>query len=450
LQGFNPCGPEEGDSPLGLPSLFVGEHCQGEKGTNVGPSKDLDLTLAFVGGDKVHVANSRALLKDFVTAHKRVNAKGTIRFILPVDNFSETMNDLADMCLTEGWDLDLVGREEDLEKEEVKAYRQQASRVFKVKSPTRQLVQRILPTYGNPRVVLIADPAESDDAFNVVLWAEEVNVQVRSLLKGMDVVELDDEEEAPVVEDEEMEEAGMHVVDDDEEYEDEEEEDEEPEEEDEEEEEEEEDEEEEEEEPEDEEAAEDDEEIEDEEEQEEEDEEEEDEVEDEVEEDEEAEEDEDEEEVEDTVEEEKKVPPKKMGEKELLAWADKDYEAFKEYARKFRIKPGRGIRKTNLVKMILEKTGQAPSAKLTSTRAKKTTKKAPARKTAAKRAPTTKRAAAAKAPAKKATVAKKARSTTRSTASAPAAASTNGKVPVSVSKQVAKDIARALLEYAKS
>lgn len=422
-----------------------------------------NLTLAFVGNGEVHAANSRALIKDLISAHKKKAPNAKITFIFPIDDFTSTMDDLVDFGLTSGYDLELCGRPDDFKN--FATLKQQATKIYELKAPVRLLLQRILPQREDARLILIADPNEDDDAYNAVGWASESNIPVRSLLKGLDTVVFSDgdeeEQEESVARDddwdeEEADEAGLHVVDDEEEYDEETEEEEAEEEEAEEEEETEEDEDVE---------AEGDDEFEDEEEEEsdEDEESEEDEEEEEAEDEEEfeAEDDEeieaDEEDLDDDVEtEEEDVAPKKYTESQLTRLSDRDYEEFLEIAAKYRVKPGRGIRKANMVKQILEAQGgkktaatsRRPAAKKT-TAARTTSKRAPAKKRTAAKAPAAKKARTATT-ARRGTARKSAAPTTTKTrpAAASAAASTNGQVPKAALRQFIK-LAQSTLELAE-
>jgi hypothetical protein len=432
-----------------------------------------DLTLGFVGEEAVHSANSRALLEDFIAAHKRMNPTAKIRFLFPADGFSDTLEDLADFCLTSGYDLGMVGASQD---SKVVEYMESASKVFGANDGSRYIAQRLLPHLPNPRLIILGDPAEDDHIYSIVELAVEGKVPVRSLLKGLDSVLIDEEESeteesvaADDWDDDDAEEAGLHVVEDeDEELEDDEDEDVEV----------------------DDESEDEDEEIEDEEieeddesedeeedvtdeEEEDGDEEDGDEEEDDESEDEESEEDveweddeeedeEDEESDDEEDEEEVTVPTgKRLSESQLLALAERDRDAFYALAKKHKIYPGRGVRVTTMVKGILEANGQkvsdavahprlaAGNAKKrtvkTATRTKKTVEAAPVRKK--KVAPArTARVAKATRPAKKVSTGRRpGRPANAVRSSAPATASLDR----SALKAFIK-VAQAALEVAQS
>lgn len=342
-------------------------------------SVENDLSLAFVGKSHVHAENSRALLKDLIAAHRRLNAAGRIQFFLPLDSWSPTFDDLADFCLSIKADLNLVGTAEQLEQSR---YFEVAKRAYQVRHPTRTLLRQLLPECGNPRLILVGD-TDDDFVYSAVELAIEHGVHVRDLLRGLDNVEISDTTEIEkedegmtkdlqVVEEDEYEEDD-DLYDSEDEVEDEDVEDENVEED-------------EDEEDEDEVLAEDDEEIEDEdadddddevlvdededEDEEDEDDEDEDEEEDEEDDDVEAVSDEDEEDdvpvirpVENRVEKkkEKNKVAKRYSEDELLEMAEENREKFLAIMAKYDILPGRGIRNPTMVRRYLEATGQAPS-----------------------------------------------------------------------------------------
>lgn len=164
-----------------------------------------NMVLGFIGGDPVHRDNSRALLNDLIAAHQRNHKGSKIRFILATHPFTDTMVELADFCLTSGYQLGLVGQKDTFEQEPVKALEAAAAgNVFKLEpgiSTARGLVNCIHHWAGlgeDIRLITIAsDIAEDDGVYIAVEAAIEKDIAVKSLLHGLDSVTIksDDEEE---------------------------------------------------------------------------------------------------------------------------------------------------------------------------------------------------------------------------------------------------------------
>lgn len=386
------------------------------------------LVLGFIGHETVHRDNTRALLADLIAAYLRNNKGAQVTFILSANPFTDTMVDLADYCLTSGYKLGLIGHEDDFDGPAIDPYVADAvGNLHKIK-PDQSIpvvMAATLKMWSNAqssaRMILIGDPNDDDAAYVALEASTEKSIPVRSLLKGLDIVQLkSDEEETPpmpVVPDDDLEEEDEYVDDEleDEEFEDEEE----PE-------------------PEDEDLEEDEEEdpvdaelVDDEDDEDEDLEPEDDDVEDEDDDeigDEDADEEEpeedddldDEEEVEDfddsdepddevsdddeeNEEEEMVAPaksssaPKRWTESRLLRLADKDREEFLALAKKYKVFPGRGIKNSTMATRIMEaidgkptKTTAAPKKTATAKRSTANRAGAPASKkaaTGAKRGP---------------------------------------------------------------
>lgn len=194
----------------------------GEKG--IGMVDGVSLAIGFIGDAPVHRDNARALIDDLISAFKRDNKNAKIRFIIPAV-FSEAMADLADWCVTSGYQLGLVGREEELTSPEVAPYLSDAEgNLYPLKngiSMAKGLVAA-LSIWPESRLILVADPNEDDAAYTAFVTAAGMGIRVRSLLNGLDEVILETgEEEKPAMhivdnDDYEPEEDGVDVIGDDE------------------------------------------------------------------------------------------------------------------------------------------------------------------------------------------------------------------------------------------
>lgn len=158
------------------------------------------LVLGFVGGAEVHRDNACALIEDLISAYKRDHKHGTVRFYLALDPFTDTIVDLADYCLTSGYQLGLVGHEADFRRGEVRQWEKDAEgNIYKLKDSTltAQGLVGALGVWEDSRLILLADPNEDDNAYAGVVAATGMEIPVRSLLNGLDkvVLESDDEEQ---------------------------------------------------------------------------------------------------------------------------------------------------------------------------------------------------------------------------------------------------------------
>lgn len=344
------------------------------------------LVLGFYGEQDVHSANSRALLEDLISVHRKTYGKQSeIIFLIPTEPATSTLTDLAEWCFSSGWVLELIGRHETFADEEVQQLLEVTATKREVPSSmsiARGLV-KVLAQRPNPHLFLLSDANTDDDAHEALAAAHEFSVPVRSLLKGLEkVVYIEDEEmeleeevtdEEEWVDDEEETEAeDEELVESDDEYEDSgEDEDEEPEEEAEEEEE----------------AGDDDEEswvdAEDDEDGELIDEEEEDEPE-------EGEYEEESEEVAEPPERKKSMGSTgtPMTEKSLLRLAERDREEFLELAAEYEVYPGRGMKNLTMVRRILDANGSNGVAPK-----KATVKRVAAKKKAVSKKPAVKKVA---------------------------------------------------------
>jgi hypothetical protein len=380
--------------------------------------------MGFLGDQEVHRDNALALIGDLITAHTRNNKGCEVVFWFGVETYTATMGDLADYALVNGYKIGLVATEEVLEGSLRSLLPEAEGRVHTVaagKSVGAKLIGTLSVWRASARLVLINDfdPEDPDeDTLDVLETAAGMEIKVRSLLRGLEEVELepDDAPKEPVL---------MPVADEedyeDEEYEDEEEEGEE-------------------------ELEEDDDVEEPGEEGPEDEDEDEDVVDAEVIEDEDSDQGEDEEPEPEEEEEPVAEAPvatktKKHTEASLTKLAEKDKDEFYALALTFNVHSGRGRKISMMVRDVLEAQsgGVVPSApKKAPAKKKAVAKKAPAKKVAAKKAPAKKAAPVkAKAPVKKtATAAKKATpkkvAAPKAAATQPNVAAFNGHVPRNV------------------
>lgn len=157
----------------------------------------LPLTLGFVGDQVVHRDNAFALIDDLIQAHRRTNRNAKVRFVIGVDVFTDTLDELADYCLNSKYTLDLVGHEKGLQGRRVKKYLEFAESVTNVPEEvaTPVAVVKRISQWTYARLILIADPSEDDYTYLALEVATGNNIPVRSLLHGMHAVFLQTEEE---------------------------------------------------------------------------------------------------------------------------------------------------------------------------------------------------------------------------------------------------------------
>lgn len=158
--------------------------------------------LGFLGGGEVHRENAFALLKDFIGAYLKNNKGAEVTIMVTIDApFSDTMADLADYCLTNGYKLGLVGHSESFEQPTVKPLMRHASgNLYKLNAdqPSYSGLVNIIGVWKqDARLILLADPNEDDYAYHATLAANGKNIPVRSLLTGLEMVAFKDEEETP-------------------------------------------------------------------------------------------------------------------------------------------------------------------------------------------------------------------------------------------------------------
>ena len=157
--------------------------------------------IAFVGAAEVHKANARALLDDLVHAWRRTNKKSKVYVAVPTDYFSETMFDLADWCVTGGHQLVLVGHAYSIKDPRWAQHLNDAEgnifTIADVKALPTGLVS-VAGLWSDSRLILVGDPNDDDDAYSGLVAAQDKGLSVRSLLTGLDEVNLQPEtEETP-------------------------------------------------------------------------------------------------------------------------------------------------------------------------------------------------------------------------------------------------------------
>jgi hypothetical protein len=181
--------------------------------------------MGFLGDQEVHRDNAIALIGDLITAHTRNNKGCEVVFWFGVETYTATMGDLVDYALVNGYKIGLVATEEVLEGSLRSVLSEAEGRVHTVapgKSVGAKLIGTLSVWRASARLVLIndLDPEDPDEeTLEVLETAAGMDIKVRSLLRGLEEVELepDDAPKEPVL---------MPVADDeyeDEEYEDEEE-----------------------------------------------------------------------------------------------------------------------------------------------------------------------------------------------------------------------------------
>jgi hypothetical protein len=164
----------------------------------------LALVLGFIGAEEVHKDNSRALLNDLIDVHKRTVKKAPVKVILAVDDWTDTMNELADYALTSGFTLDLIGHEE--------AFDDTPALGVLLAHPDCDVIQleqgvsigrgvvTALSAPANARLIIVGDPEEDDDVYTAVALACKGGITVRSLLHGLDDVAIIEDEPEEVAE----------------------------------------------------------------------------------------------------------------------------------------------------------------------------------------------------------------------------------------------------------
>lgn len=140
--------------------------------------------LGFVGDEAVHPANAKALLMDFIGVHLRQNKGAEIRFVLPADPFTDTMDELAELAYSSRYQLDIVTHD-DLPERWVG---QAGAITVSDEVPLWGGVVARLVGEPSARLILVADPNVDDVAYGAALNATERNVKTRSLLAGLDTV----------------------------------------------------------------------------------------------------------------------------------------------------------------------------------------------------------------------------------------------------------------------
>ena len=160
--------------------------------------------LGFFGESETPTANAHALLRDLVDANLR-NLKGwPVRFVVPVEPLTETLEGIADFCLSSQWLLDLVGHSDSFD-ERVDRYRESADLIVVPddKSLDAALIDEI-SHYTEPRLILLANANNGgeylSDAEYLVLSAakgKNIAVKVFSLPNGLEYVQFENNQEEP-------------------------------------------------------------------------------------------------------------------------------------------------------------------------------------------------------------------------------------------------------------
>lgn len=170
-----------------------------------------DYVLGFLGDQNVHKANTRALLKDFIDAYKANHRKSKIVFLLAAeDPLTETMEDLADMAATSGFELGVIAHTDTYATDAVREILTDASieRQYRIEDPGVYLGDSIVGILDFHRasgddvaLILLGDPEEDDETYTALRKAEDLKIQTRSLLNGLHEAIVDDDgEEATVPE----------------------------------------------------------------------------------------------------------------------------------------------------------------------------------------------------------------------------------------------------------
>lgn len=161
------------------------------------------LAIGFFGATEVHSKNARALIEDLVAAWKRDNKNGKVSFVLPLDTFTNTIEDFADYAVTSGYRLGLVGHQADFDNPKVTPFIHAlpdsagTTHIVKDGGSVANGIIGALAVSSDTRLILISDPNEDDEAYAAFEVAAGMGITVRSLLQGLDeiVMESDDEQE---------------------------------------------------------------------------------------------------------------------------------------------------------------------------------------------------------------------------------------------------------------
>ena len=164
--------------------------------------------LGFIGTGGIHKLNAKALLDDLVAGFKREHRKGKVLFVFAIDRFSDTMGELLDYAVVSGFSIGLVGHEPSFQRAGVAPFLKDAEEFtvrLSVETPIVTGLVQAIAVWSDPRLILIADPAEDDIAYEALVGATEAGISTRSLLNGLDEVQLEpEEEETPMARDEDF------------------------------------------------------------------------------------------------------------------------------------------------------------------------------------------------------------------------------------------------------
>jgi hypothetical protein len=160
------------------------------------------LVLGFVGDQEVPGgrANADALLTELIAANRKRNKGELVRFVISVEPFTESLQEIADYCIESKYELCLVGHEKAIASKRIEFYTSRAKDVVPL-GPTVYTpvgVVNLLSLQPNARLILLSQVIDDsyDELTSLAFQAAiERNIPVRDMLKGLDSVRYTDEEE---------------------------------------------------------------------------------------------------------------------------------------------------------------------------------------------------------------------------------------------------------------
>ena len=160
-------------------------------------TQGVPLVLGFVGEATVHRETAFALIEDLIATYLRDNKRAKVIFVVAIDKWTTTIDDLCDFALVNKHDLELVGHDVEYQNDTpVEAYSHNAT-ITAIDDDANVAVEVVhkLSDHLNSRVIFITDlTSESVDHgyYAALELASEKSIPCRSLLDGLDLIVLVD------------------------------------------------------------------------------------------------------------------------------------------------------------------------------------------------------------------------------------------------------------------
>lgn len=162
------------------------------------PAKRYDITLGFIGSGEVSEKNFKALLKDLIQAHGK-----TAKFIVPMttEHWTDTLASITEYAEEKDYAIEAVV---DGDTKGAKKHLPLARKEHKAEDVPTALVNLLDSAPGAKLIVLWEDDDETVE--EAVVLADEKDIEALDLTSGLDVIELEPDDEGSEPDEEEPDE----------------------------------------------------------------------------------------------------------------------------------------------------------------------------------------------------------------------------------------------------